>query len=217
MGKIEDDIALISNETAEGGNTKERVAGVLQALNEKKLDSNELLLQLITILRKAGNFKNGVLLQAGDVVVRFESNDVYVDCKIVNISGDDTKIIGNDFVSIISKKGSRLELSALTKIKSESFYLEGKNSQKMKDVYIQSASCVANGDGSGNFDISQYNSVSIAANSIIFYSGDKTLDVSQTMSTIENLVTKVQDLENKVQDLEYKMSSVESRLNNGNL
>lgn len=217
MGKIEDDIALISNETAEGGNTKERVAGVLQALNEKKLDSNELLLQLITILRKAGNFKNGVLLQAGDVVVRFESNDVYVDCKRVNISGDDTKIIGNELVSISSKMGSKLEMSALAKIISESFYLEGKNSQKMKDVYIHSASCVAMGDGSGNFDISQYNSVSIAANSIIFYSRDKTLDVSQAMSTIEDLKTKVRDLETKVQDLEYKMSSVESRLANGNL
>lgn len=205
MGKIEDDIALISNETAEGGNTKERVAGVLQALNEKKLDSNELLLQLISILRKAGNFKNGVSLQSDDVTVRFASNDVYVDCKIVNISGDDTKIIGNDFVSIISKKGSRLELSALAKIISESFYLEGKNSQKMKDVYIHSASCVAMGDDSGNFDISQYNSVSIAANSIIFYSGGKAFDVSQMIDNINDLNTKVARLEDRISVLETRL------------
>ena len=96
-------------------------------------------------------------------------------------------------------------MSALAKIISESFYLEGKNSQKMKDVYIHSASCVAMGDDSGNFDISQYNSVSIAANSIIFYSGGKTFDVSQMIDNINDLNTKVARLEDRISVLETRL------------
>ena len=122
MGRIEDDIKLIRNETSEGGNTKERVAGVLQALNEdkvnkvagKKLTTEDFTTELRTKLEGLQQVDISGLLHKGAYTGNASSLKADIDKKVDKVAGKG--LSSNDYTNEEKQKNEENALKRVANI-----------------------------------------------------------------------------------------------------
>jgi len=122
MGRIEDDIELIRNETAEGGNTKERVAGVLQALNEdkvnkvagKQLTTEDFTTELRTKLEGLQQVDTSGLLPKGTYTGNASSLKADIDKKVDKITGKG--LSSNDYTNEEKRKNEENALKRVANV-----------------------------------------------------------------------------------------------------